>query len=339
MSHIGEVVDKMTKESNGKFYEWLDTCFYDFDMNSAGDKTNFYNLYKNYKFIHYTSLAGFYAMLGKFIESKSEKRIRIFPTHLRYLNDSREYMEGYEALKKISINGKRRFATLQPSDEIYTVSFCGDPDLLSQWKFYGKDSGVAIEFDFLNGIEAKCNFEWGDGMECSTFPHPVIYDNYRNRLKTLYEAFQSNDDEMIFSLLIPYCKNKAFIEEKESRIVFRSESTKINYRVIENKAVPQFECYVSYIKEYICKKPPIKNIIVGPGQNQIIVFNGIIHALQDDKSKIKFFDENECRKKRFTNHKNNKPELFIVEQNNKKYVTFKTDTDITIQLSPTPFRP
>ena len=331
-----------TPDKFGELYEWLDTSFYALFHSSEEYRTACLDECGCRKFVHYTSIDSFFIMLGGFIKSKEDKRVKIFPSHLRYLNDSREYMEGYDALREIKINDRKPFGMVDPLDNQYIVSFCGQADLLSQWKYYGKDSGVAIEFDFLDDQgDAQCDFEWGH-EKISTFPHCVFYNSHSGMLGNIYEYIRDysgdNDKEKIFGLLIPYCKNEAFAEERESRLVFLPGDAAISYRVNDKKAVPQFECYVSYIDEKH-KKPPIKNIVVGPGQNQIVVFNAIVHALQNNKESIKFFNEKQIQQVLKQSKIDESTQLYIEEKYGKKYVTYKTDTDITVQLSPTPFRP
>ncbi len=106
--------------------------------------------------------------------SKILQNGNIWATNLEYMNDSREYLNGINEIRKLVLNSRIMrgwFASKQkrseyeacPVKEIfseqngkekqdmssyYTISFCRKKDLLSQWTTYAKESGVCLEMAF-----------------------------------------------------------------------------------------------------------------------------------------------------------------------------------------------
>ena len=346
------------------------------------------------RFIHYTSLSAFNAMVSDYAEH-GKRYIKLFPSHCRYLNDSREYIEGLEVVsnnKKVKENiaqqGNKLIDSVMFDDEIYTVSFCGKSDLLSQWKYYGKNSGVAMDFDFVRKDRNRCLMNWfkknlpdkteskdDDDIDALrgeqhflSRPLKVFYLNHKNQFKKFIEVSNQYSDIpplTIASLFIPFCKHRSFSEETESRLIFspifdeeRALTTDIKYWAKEDKIVPQFECKVFYRDDDVeLKKPiPLNNVMIGPGQNQTVVFNSVIHMLQKEKSNIRFIDFKSSETAKIESIKSDTLSNRIVQLNNsvvpinerllnveyrggKKYLTFVTDVGITVQMSSTPFRP
>ena len=138
-------------------------------------------------YIHYTSFAGFKAMFEPYAEN-GEQYIRIFPSQIQYLNDYQEYKEGVKVVGNIPVG---------IDNNIFAVCFCGEEDLLSQWKYYGKNSGIAIEFDFNNNN--PCRYKWWDDIdekvsdksdEFLMRPYPVLYNDHDGEFKKLYDNFK-----------------------------------------------------------------------------------------------------------------------------------------------------
>ena len=136
------------------------------------------------------------------------------------------------------------------------------------------------------------------------------------------------------------------MEENESRVILypiksklQSDSilfTSVDYRVSNGKIIPQFKCKVAYADEDKAKKAiPVKSIMVGPGNNQRLVFNSIINMLETNKSVVKFYADEELDliiKDNILLNKNNKIGL------HKDRITYKTDNNILISMSAAPFR-
>lgn len=84
----------------------------------------------------------------------------IFATHISYLNDSEEYVNGLRELKEVFLGerlgklcgtgikeylkGEAYEEALKDIPEIYSISFSKEADLLSQWYMYARESGVRL---------------------------------------------------------------------------------------------------------------------------------------------------------------------------------------------------
>lgn len=298
-------------------------------------------------YIHYTSFSGFKKMVEPYAEN-GELYIKVFPSQIQYLNDYQEYKAGVKVVKQKGTVG---------DNNIFAVCFCGKEDLLSQWKYYGKNSGISIEFDFNTANPCRCKW-WGkidnikneDNDGFLMMPYTVFYDKQTSEFKKLINNFKlSHSKSLLESIFIPFCKNKSFHEENESRLIFYPLSdsvcnTKIIYRVTEDKIIPQFECSIAYYDTNSCNSVPIKNVMIGPGHNQVLLFNSVIHMLERDKYNLPFYDSDiiEEIKKSTAVDSSSQPvkALYLAKKSSsKRYVTYKTESGITVQMSPTPFRP
>ena len=80
----------------------------------------------------------------------------IFATNIKYMNDSEEYANGLKELYKIYeshsdgklVSSEKIEAELEKDIPIYSISFSGARDLLSQWSMYAGESGVSIKMQF-----------------------------------------------------------------------------------------------------------------------------------------------------------------------------------------------
>ena len=246
-------------------------------------------------------------------------------SQLRFLNDSEEYVEGKKYYENFKIEFKKQLAeyiggTTVPDNkygaiksliksgedgkdgnqDIYSISFCGDGDLLSQWKYYGKNSGIAIEFDFN---EAK--FVIGDLREDISLCGEL--DEYAFEVSPLKVAYTKDEKVRLFArsslirnlidgkltvqeplgdIFIPYCKIVQFKEETESRMVFQPcnfcqdyvKKPIVGYTVSEGKIKPFIP--ITFFKE---NGNIIKSITVGPGINQNLIYNALIHIFHPEE--------------------------------------------------------
>ena len=114
---------------------------------------------------HYTSLSALLSIFDIKNDSCIEPnltRCEMLASNICYLNDIKEFYGGVndfkKAIKAIKKSKKNNFDVKKldveniqdVSDDIYIISFCGHGDLLSNWKYYAKDSGISIEFDMEN---------------------------------------------------------------------------------------------------------------------------------------------------------------------------------------------
>lgn len=199
---------------------WLDKCC-TVTVRTLDNDIEIFNMQEHC--FHYTSLESFW----KIIESDTFRA-----THVRFSNDMQEYKCGEDIIERIIGSKNLR------KENYYVICFCSDGDLLSQWREYGK-VGVSIEMDFgrqsLFSINSKTSFI--DYKMIFSYPVNVLYVNkgntiknedfYRSEkvfsyesLKMSYEASPAHGRDEDFRSIIPYIKHGAFIEEKESRLLF-----------------------------------------------------------------------------------------------------------------------
>ena len=103
---------------------------------------------------HYTGVKGFLLMMEKI----SENKCYIFPGNCRYQNDENELSEGKKLIENYIASDKNGIAQDTKefikkslnifSNDVYVTCFSSDDDMLEQWKYYGKDCGLSIGFDF-----------------------------------------------------------------------------------------------------------------------------------------------------------------------------------------------
>ena len=259
------------------------------------------------KYCHYTTPEAVLGIFNDYTKKGMGKRgcvdqCRLRATNIRFMNDAQEYEEGLRWLSESNKNND--FSAL--TQEIYSISLCGEEDLLSQWKWYGKDSGVCIVFD-LSQVYYQY-WELGPGMsgktlDVQTRPLPVCY---RDKDKKdffadiqEYNKKMNLDEQQISSLFIPYCKNSGFQEEKESRLIFFTveepekygiDHFSINYYTSGNIIKPTLD--VTLIGK--ANTNLVRKFVVGPGQNQQLVFNALIHLFDDSPFQMELEKSHTC---------------------------------------------
>ena len=271
----------------------------------------------------YTSLEG---ALGIFKNYSKKNELTFWATNCRFSNDKNEYLTGYNILNK-----KDRKKIVGMYADAYVLCFCENPDLLSQWNRYGSNSGISIRLDFtkLKTIFWECSSEpRSSGLLDIDDYHLVGYKPREVKYsKREVKSIIKNEDKtygdtekgrLRLNVLLPFIKDKAFIDEKESRLLFwpvvDSENellTNIKYRILRNLIAPYIEVKFTPVNK---DDNPIDGIVVGPGTNQNEVFNAIIHMLETDRDSYAYIDN---------------PKIM-------EYTTKKTR--ITIEKSKIPFR-
>lgn len=279
------------------------------------------------KFYHYASIDAVRSML-----QHKEQTYTMWASHLSYLNDSEEFDNGerliFNALKRyinksmcvakeadniifrqivrkfikaaqradkdISIDGEVIF-----NRNIYILCFCLEGNSLNQWKYYGKESGVALEFNLRS-----CKFS---GIDCNNHnktmdikPYKVIYKDDEKKailqeaIEDAYQKFLSGSEDRERDLLhtlaniyglCPLFKHKDFEDEKECRLIFRplygysktpkDVRTLVKYRNRDGILLPYME--IKMQTDADCAEPVIKNIIIGPGENQELLYKSMRH--------------------------------------------------------------
>lgn len=273
------------------------------------------------KYFHYTSLENCINML-----KHQEGVFEIWASHLSYLNDKEELINGMNLIGRkvedlllskgdnlsdwIEEYKETRIDQEVMLNEVYIACFCSKRSLLSQWKYYGKNSGIAIEYNldrceysgYIAGIESikyeEQHFICNNALK-------VIYDNMDKQeiidkfiTKHIYDVFYKEmGDEIekkrqIFREMnelyswAPLFKHDSFKEESESRLLFRpiyinnNDAGKlINYRVSDGKIVPYMKIKIRGKMEGNVREPVIKSLTVGPGGNQDLVFEALKHLV------------------------------------------------------------
>lgn len=140
--------------------------------------TIFYNKIHRKALFHYTSITGFLLMM----KDITKKRCFLFPGHMRYQNDAQELSEGISFIENdFKTNNAKTETQIAETiknlnNNIYISCFSSDRDLLEQWKYYGSNCGLSIEFDFeqcegffdeksING-EATRLYEYASKEKC-----------------------------------------------------------------------------------------------------------------------------------------------------------------------------
>ena len=179
------------------------------------------------------------------------------------------------------------------ASSVYSVSFCEDGNLLSQWRAYRDQSGgYAIGFDFfhtLRFLDRRCAlrkviYEVDDQNElidqtveaCLSAIPPITADRPDNEVEKLVKAvvglFSSLAGEFLFCL-----KHPTFREEREWRLVHFAT---IDPLLSRGSEAPQFRSYdgnvipyfpVSFNKAIEGSKDdamgigfPIREVVIGP---------------------------------------------------------------------------
>lgn len=244
--------------------------------------------------------------------------ITLLASHFLYLNDEEELFQGLERVtkqiknvldrsKKSSPSGKalrqyyNMFSKLSANNRAnapnhFILCFCSDGNNLGQWEYYGKDSGIAIEFD-LENCEAEgflANEKSCQIRPYSLYPHNILYKEAEknqalNKLAQI--SIETREDVDVFALmslaLASHMKHESFAAEKEIRLLFAPLYKKfvlpsnaldlINYREDSGRIKPYLEIH---IKHKNLAKQPIKSITIGPGQNQVLVFDAMKKLIQ-----------------------------------------------------------
>ncbi len=223
--------------------------------------------------------------------------------NIRFSNDAEEYRLGEKWIREYA---KDQFADDERKKQFevrlqlktgmfYMICFCKEGDLLSQWRGYAKD-GASLGMDFLeeddspqehteiftvlnneNHREENRYQLDGEYLRFVEMPYQTFYVDGDEEDKSLGKAIQSFDDEdarpALLLNLIPFIKDKGFIEEAEYRILFdisdlgkteaqnrKIMSRKIQYTERENRRLPNIAIEVGDTEK---KEHKVSKIILG----------------------------------------------------------------------------
>ena len=186
----------------------------------------------------------------------------IFATHISYLNDSEEYINGLRELREIferdDLGGRETLLfregdayenALKEIPQIYSISLSKEADLLSQWYMYARESGVRLGMQFAEkrqDFEIKRKHPKGEEKrkDISAILRDVHYFTrigmpsceYENEEEKIAQTIKDYAKEMgiqddfesnsirLWKEIAPYIKNYEFRQEKEVRLVFNASA-------------------------------------------------------------------------------------------------------------------
>jgi hypothetical protein len=218
-------------------------------------------------------------------------------TNYNYLNDKKEIIHGIEICEEIinelnvpdlSLEGKVYLESLREllysnDQDIFIVSFCSKPDLLSQWRGYGggqQGVSIGLKYNEIINYSAPRDNEY-------FYIEKVIYDkkiqreilkdiiirgleiNVQNKI--MRDTFQQQAVNMTLKRFIALFKDDSFQEEFEWRKVtinFKDGSNKYEtkFRVRDNYILPYVELPLKY-QQSEWRNLPIKEMVVAPPSN------------------------------------------------------------------------
>lgn len=249
----------------------------------------------------------------------------MFATNLNYMNDAQEYVNGLKEIRTLCLDADfvrsvyrentdkkmtdRMIETLRnemteeklneymENNTSYSISFCKDRDLLSQWTTYARESGVSLEMAFEMDRDVCFKFENAapdagkiPEIEYSARPREILYltkgrgDDYAETGKEVWrrmfpDGYQEGDTDSKLSETWKensvYIKQYDFYQEKEYRIAF--DYMKLNVEAGWPRIDYRTDKHV--IKPYLdvkCENGwPIISVMVGPGFNQQVVYKSV----------------------------------------------------------------
>lgn len=256
------------------------------------------------------ALTDFYNNSGKSVHNETRNYLK------EVITEAKRTMLPYRTLPRF---GYGREYTDYWNSEVYNLSFTTNEDLLSQWKMYARESGVAIEFDFSRASDfwqkaLHGNQERMDFLQKNRIPRRINYDNdqLKKQLKDSIEQIDQDIDQAVWRIIclleqIPFFKHPGFSQEGESRLIFRPykkidgcklTSSKVGYREWGHVLVPYLEIYCGKSKGDVgdlseCIGWPVVSVTVGPGNDQDVVFESLIHRLEYGNTKFLAFSNEE----------------------------------------------
>ncbi len=293
-----------------------------------------FSRYKPNKAVHYCNTDTFYKIVEPYINDESLPRssggktykakcIRFFASDMLFLNDQEERRIGKTLVNRV-VSSEVGIEIAETEEEMFIACFCNDTDNLTQWKHYGKDCGLAVEFDMKDVVMNYCEtcccgkdvVKYPKRHDLAFAPYNVFYCNpsedkftyNKERLLSMLpsEAKLTSIAKKTAELsVIPYIKHDAFRDEKESRIIlYHSQSDNGVCSLTKYRSGSVFKPYLEmrlfYDSTKAEKKIPIKSVTIGPASNQDLVFRSVYHILERnpmlmnrDVSKLNFITTSE----------------------------------------------
>ena len=280
---------------------------------------------------HYTDISGFMGILSD----------RCFwASNIHFQNDNAEYKDGLSAclslidelsatpnnslekeyLSNLGQSLKDEYALAIAgqisSKDIFTISFCNNGDLLSQWRGYGGVAGISIGIDEATLLE-KTRFKEATLYEKEKLPYPkhervaelskVIYDDSvkRNIIQDIiavgskHISFRQNAHDQYPCIyleqavsgvssylyrLFPLLKDNGFSEEQELRYVeqlTKNSNTHVDFRERNGILLPYVKFKWLDVNCQPLERLPIVDIIVGPTTQQMLLIDSVKYFLKN----------------------------------------------------------
>ncbi|MGA8277255.1 MAG: DUF2971 domain-containing protein [Rhodanobacteraceae bacterium] len=241
---------------------------------------------------HYTDLHG----LVGIITSR-----QVWCSNIRFLNDSKEYVHGLEAIiaafqvatdesgdgtpeLRAFVNAGLLNTLQQAADDPMVdapcvASFSMLSDDLSQWRGYGGDPGICVRFDGeslseragkSNAFLFPCFYDVDNLSQMSENVTKVVnrqpLGGTLDDLDSFAQVLNSGLDEIVVYCLKVSClfKEPAFAAEQEWRIVCNTAQDRIGFRQRGRILVP----YMAVELWAESSECPIREIGIGPGEHQ-----------------------------------------------------------------------
>lgn len=274
---------------------------------------------------HYTSLEGFQSIM--------QKR-DFWISNIRYMNDSHEFENGkaicrevinakLECFEKDEINQylhgllnvcekktSQGFFEINSKD-IFSLSFCNNGDILTQWQFYGNE-GIAIGFEnavsfdtitfmnedqYDNEIKEVNPYEMLPHDEMRLFPQRIIYrDNEKKEIfesileiginyikeypNTVNMCIKGISDALFYYFAL--MKDIHFEHEHELRFLyyFNKDNKRIHFRKRNGILLPYIKMKILDVNCRPHKVLPISDIVVAPSNQKEYVADSVKYFLE-----------------------------------------------------------
>lgn len=160
----------------------------------------------------------------------------IFATHISYLNDSEEYVNGLRELRELFVNQEQEDEkkadilddsvyedALKEIPQIYSISFSKEADLLSQWYMYARESGVCLGLSFSRKkqkfqVKKKC-MEKDKLKKSMKSVDSMLRDvHYFTRMGMPYQEYQ-NEKKLIDKMIQKYADEIGIKREDDANVI------------------------------------------------------------------------------------------------------------------------
>lgn len=237
---------------------------------------------------HYTDAAGLLGIIStnrlwatdvSFLNDPSEGRL--FPEHV--IECMRQKPGGLSALEETIVEEiAKSIASHASTSKTFSISFCGEGDLLSQWRGYGSfGSGYAVGFDSREMVHTQIGslitVQYGlDGVNAAALDLLSIFVEASPKWgDTLYSLCGQAAFAILYLSLA--FKDGSYLEERETRILVPARDKSNDLFKVE--APLKFRARGADIIPYINLAPsphfdgdrhavpklPIRRIVTGPG--------------------------------------------------------------------------